>query len=538
MAQLNRHQAEQAVKQTLLAYTTRLEKAEKIQDQLRPEAGILIKHGKLIRSTVNRYDFDEKFLEPLSLTGIQQFLTVCMHLAEHFDLPTLSLIKNADVIENPKVFKITPHTTGSDSAQSVAVEQGRTVTFTLDKTADYVRDGNMSLSVEWKRYKVTADGTEDDSSWLNGVKNTFDDRQYDRDFSFPDKGTYKICADIYETAREGTVKHLWEHHDIQLEVLEGDIYYKNMAFTDKLALAMSLSDWKSPLSDAASTAVMVASCAVILGIIAATPLDEVLAVLAPLFETLGIAGTVTDAVRAVYLLADFVNRVQHAQSREALYEAGQIWAQAVVMIGMEALFAFLGKFAGKKKLEIERKNISLSKKTFQPIKDTGELNEYIKNLSLKSQYMKKIDVELKKDPTNLKRFINRYGDEAEELINRNGYPPKYWKARPKYGNTQVDDTWKNAKLDEDNIFFEKNGVEYIKTENGIVSWDKTKIRNSQWDMGHLTDDITSPNVYAKEYDRYLRGEISEKKFLEWYRESSNYEPQLPSYNRGLKEVKK
>ena len=53
MAQLNRYQAEQAVKQTLLAYTTRLEKAEKIQDQLRPEARILITHGKLIKSTVN-----------------------------------------------------------------------------------------------------------------------------------------------------------------------------------------------------------------------------------------------------------------------------------------------------------------------------------------------------------------------------------------------------------------------------------------------------------------------------------------------------
>ena len=93
-----------------------------------------------------------------------------MHLAEHFDLPTLFLIKNADVIDNSKVFKITPHTTGSDSAQSVTVEQGRTVTFTLYKTADYVRNGNMYLSVEWKRYKVTEKGTEDDNSWLNGIK--------------------------------------------------------------------------------------------------------------------------------------------------------------------------------------------------------------------------------------------------------------------------------------------------------------------------------------------------------------------------------
>ena len=94
-------------------------------------------------------------------------------------------------------------------------------------------------------------------------------------------------------------------------------------------------------------------------------------------------------------------------------------------------------------------------KNLSKIKTDEELNEYIKKLSIKPQYTQKLQSELKSDPVNLKRFINHYGDEVEELINRNGYPPKYWKARPKYGNTQVDDTWKNAKLDEDNIFLKK-----------------------------------------------------------------------------------
>ena len=54
-------------------------------------------------------------------------------------------------------------------------------------------------------------------------------------------------------------------------------------------------------------------------------------------------------------------------------------------------------------------------------------------------------------------------------------------------------------------------------------------------MGHRVEDINKPNIYAREYDKYLRGEITEDAFLEWYRNAKNYEPQLPCYNRGLKE---
>ena len=56
-------------------------------------------------------------------------------------------------------------------------------------------------------------------------------------------------------------------------------------------------------------------------------------------------------------------------------------------------------------------------------------------------------------------------------------------------------------------------------------------------MGHIVEDIKKPNIYAREYDKYLRGEITEDAFLEWYRNAKNYEPQLPRYNRGLKEKK-
>lgn len=51
-------------------------------------------------------------------------------------------------------------------------------------------------------------------------------------------------------------------------------------------------------------------------------------------------------------------------------------------------------------------------------------------------------------------------------------------------------------------------------------------------MGHLQD-----QKYSDAYDRFLRGKMSEQEFLEWYRTAENYEPQLPRYNRGLKEKK-
>ena len=56
-------------------------------------------------------------------------------------------------------------------------------------------------------------------------------------------------------------------------------------------------------------------------------------------------------------------------------------------------------------------------------------------------------------------------------------------------------------------------------------------------MGHIVEDINKPNIYASEHDTYRRGEITEDAFLEWYGIAKNYEPQLPRYNRGLKEKK-
>ena len=129
----------------------------------------------------------------------------------------------------------------------------------------------------------------------------------------------------------------------------------------------------------------------------------------------------------------------------------------------------------------------------------------------------------------LKRFLNRYGEEAESLIKRNGYPPKYWKSRPSYKEGQVETVWENAKKAPAKTFFEKDGIKYIRDRKGIVVWNKDIPRNGQWDMGHLED-----QKYSDMYDFFIRGDISEEKFLEWYKEAGNYEPQTIPFNRGHK----
>ena len=120
----------------------------------------------------------------------------------------------------------------------------------------------------------------------------------------------------------------------------------------------------------------------------------------------------------------------------------------------------------------------------------------------------------------LKRFLNRYGEEAESLIKRNGYPPKYWKGRPSYKEGQVETVWENK----------AHGKDYFINENSeLITWNRDIPRSGQWDMGHLPD-----QKYSDMYDFFIRGDISEKEFLKWYRTAENYEPQTIPFNRGDK----
>ena len=97
----------------------------------------------------------------------------------------------------------------------------------------------------------------------------------------------------------------------------------------------------------------------------------------------------------------------------------------------------------------------------------------------------------------------------------------YAKSRPSYGKTQVDDVWNNYK--------DPTTGKAPDPAGGSISWDKTKPRQGQWDMGHIPGE-----KYSDMHGRYIRGEISQKEFLEWYRNPANYRPELPSTNRSHK----
>ncbi len=157
------------------------------------------------------------------------------------------------------------------------------------------------------------------------------------------------------------------------------------------------------------------------------------------------------------------------------------------------------------------------------------------------EYSKFMEFMVKNDKEAIK-FMKKY--DVEVLKKWNGELPKYWKSRPAYAKAsepgkldQVEQVWENAKKNPENRFYVKNGVEYIDMgpDKGIVSWDKTKPRNKQgeiprngqWDMGHLPE-----QQYEMKYQQYVKNEISEKEFLDWYQTPDNYEPQTIHYNRS------
>ena len=62
-----------------------------------------------------------------------------------------------------------------------------------------------------------------------------------------------------------------------------------------------------------------------------------------------------------------------------------------------------------------------------------------------------------------------------------------------------------------------------------ITWDPTKPRNGQWDMGHKAD-----SKYSDIHQLYMLGAISKKEFLDWYHDPNNYRPELPGTNRSHK----
>lgn len=95
----------------------------------------------------------------------------------------------------------------------------------------------------------------------------------------------------------------------------------------------------------------------------------------------------------------------------------------------------------------------------------------------------------------------------------------YATSRPSYGKGQVKKVWENAKDPTTGKVYDPTGVE--------ITWDTTKPRSGQWDMGHIPGE-----EYAKLHQLYMSGVIDKDEFLRRYRDAKNYRPELISTNRS------
>lgn len=102
-----------------------------------------------------------------------------------------------------------------------------------------------------------------------------------------------------------------------------------------------------------------------------------------------------------------------------------------------------------------------------------------------------------------------------------GVKKPYATSRPSYGKGQVEQVWENAKDPITGKVYDPSGVE--------ITWDPTKPRNGQWDMGHIPGE-----KYSEMHQLYMDDVITKDEFLEWYRNPDNYRPELPSTNRSHK----
>ncbi|OZS77777.1 hypothetical protein CF394_09590 [Tetzosporium hominis] len=137
-------------------------------------------------------------------------------------------------------------------------------------------------------------------------------------------------------------------------------------------------------------------------------------------------------------------------------------------------------------------------------------------MKVKAKQIRKI----KANPTK-KRHVVVPKNKKKVANKSSGAKKPYSNSRPSYAKGQIEEVWERAKDPKTGKVMDPTGVEII--------WDKSKARNGQWDMGHLPG-----QKYSEVHDLYMRGKITKKEFLEWYRNPKNYRPELPSTNRSHK----
>ena len=104
-----------------------------------------------------------------------------------------------------------------------------------------------------------------------------------------------------------------------------------------------------------------------------------------------------------------------------------------------------------------------------------------------------------------------------------GKTKPYAKSRPSYGKGQIEKVWNSAKQPNNKVYNPYTGEE--------LNWNLDGSRT--WDMGHKPG-----KEYRKLHEDYMNGNISKEKFLEEYRNPSNYQPQSRRTNRSHKYERK
>jgi len=90
--------------------------------------------------------------------------------------------------------------------------------------------------------------------------------------------------------------------------------------------------------------------------------------------------------------------------------------------------------------------------------------------------------------------------------------------RPSFRKGIIERVWEKAKR--------KNGKVYDPDTGKVITWDKTKPRRGQWDMGHKEG-----REWWRQVRDFLSGKKTRKQLRDEYNDPSNYHPELPSSNR-------
>jgi RHS repeat-associated protein len=98
---------------------------------------------------------------------------------------------------------------------------------------------------------------------------------------------------------------------------------------------------------------------------------------------------------------------------------------------------------------------------------------------------------------------------------------KYLKNRPRHFQKNINAVWEASKKADGKVYDPNTGRELF--------WDKMKVRNGQWDMGH-----TAEYKYEFELNKLREGKITEEQFLENYHNPNNYRAEGVAENRGRK----